>query len=334
MDSIYWIDMKLVATCSRDKIIKIWQLQDSNALKLLSSIKIHTSYINSICFCIVNQQLILYSGDSEGNILISDPLAGNLIKYIKKAHSDNVCCLNRASGNRILSSSWDGHGKLWKFDEVEQEFMVSTLPCWDLMEYGPDFYLAACGDGTVKMIGLDGVCRVFSGHKCCVRKLVILGSNRDLFFSVGNDGLICCWNVQSGLVFAIQGHTSYIYSIFESCNYLVTVSEDCMAKLWKFENSNLHLAGFVSLCEDSIWDGIFFSDATILAGSSGKLWIIPSTSRFGTYCDGDQQLSESKLMFCLPKIFNAAPKGYTDNTSCLLKERSNACKVLFVQIYF
>lgn len=187
MDFVVWKNSVIVASCSRDKCVKFWRMRNLQ-LDFLFSVNNYTQFVNAICFTNVKGKLLLYSGDSSGKITIIDFEDQTIVRVIERAHNDNICSLRSGLNNCVLSCSWDGSAKLWQFDECLNIWNISSLPCWDFIQYSQDFFISACSDKIIRLHSTTHTEKAFTGHKGCCRSICIIGKNDDIVVSAGNDG--------------------------------------------------------------------------------------------------------------------------------------------------
>lgn len=100
-----------MASASRDKTVKIWNFKEGN-LELQDVLHEHDQFVNSVCFCESENHLLLYSGDSGGNLIITDVENLTVLHKIVAAHDDNICSLRSDNFGNVLSCSWDGYFEL------------------------------------------------------------------------------------------------------------------------------------------------------------------------------------------------------------------------------
>ena len=132
--AVFSPDGKLVATASRDRTARIWQVDDGREIRILKG---HRAAVNSVVFHGDNQHVLTASDDSTAIIW---NLAGTSIGQVR--HDGEVkTAVYSPDGKRILTASSDRSARIWN---AEAQALESTLP-HDL----PVLWAAFTTDGRV-----------------------------------------------------------------------------------------------------------------------------------------------------------------------------------------
>lgn len=102
------------ATCSNDKLIKIWVLNPNNTCSLQKSLEDHTSSINRLLH--VAHKKILISAGSDGNVMFWRTETWVLAKSLQ-AHAESILGLSAIEGtNYFATSSVDKTINIWDLE--------------------------------------------------------------------------------------------------------------------------------------------------------------------------------------------------------------------------
>lgn len=298
-----------MASCSRDKTVIVW-VYKPNSLEKIFTIQEHASFVNSVCFVCIDEKLYVYSGDSSGMIVITDALSQAVCRKIVSAHNDNICTLHRGELGTVLSSSWDGFAKVWKFDVVLSEFKISTSACWDFRQYSSGYYISASADKALRLHS-PGSQQPFHGHQGCCRSICVLGDNQEFIASVGNDGLLCLWNLDGKLLYATQAHCTFVYKIvYISKTRCATFAEDGIVKMWDLSSSYLYLSGVVKNFESTVWCGTYLTGTMICGGSDGSIKVCDVTNSF--HVEKQYRIGHDQIAFWSGKVVDRLPERFAD----------------------
>jgi WD40 repeat protein len=167
----YLVNADLLATCSYDKTIKLWNLKSNGELK--KTFKGHTSCISSI--------VVLPSGDIatcswDTTIKIWNTNTGE-VKLTLSAHNAKVICLAVLSNGDLCSGSWDRRIRIWntatgklKLTLTGHSLSVVTLASLaneELASGSEDFNIkiwnTVTGDLRTTLVGHSSVVRALIG---------------------------------------------------------------------------------------------------------------------------------------------------------------------------
>jgi WD40 repeat protein/tetratricopeptide (TPR) repeat protein len=230
-------DSKLLASASRDKTVKLWDLQTGHETQTFQ----HTDWVNSVRFS-PNGKRLASAGDDH-TIKVWDVETGQEVRTLQ-GHVDRITSLVFSpDGTRLASASFD-----------------HTLKVWDL-HTGTEV-LTLKGHASAVL----GVCIDPSGQR-------LASAGSDTTVKVWD---LLTASDPSGAVLSLQGHTAQVYSACFSPDgqRLASASLDHTAKLWDVRTGQeiLTLQGH----RDSVWDVCFSPDGKHLATASKdqtvKIW--------------------------------------------------------------
>jgi phospholipase A-2-activating protein len=293
--------------------VKLWRINFADygeLFELLASITEHEGFVNSVALLpgtpeypegkgafvliisvFINLGVIL-SGGQDKLINVWDcrerRICGTLI-----GHEGNVCKLvafEEASFPFVVGScSWDGSVRCWtgEFSEVNS-LRLDAGPlsgsCWSVCGCGPDSFVTAHADRSIRVWRGDREVQVISGaHDDVVRDVVRISDGDGLFVSVGNDGAVALWNSLFECIDRVPcAHPAFIYGCcYSSTSGLVaTFGEEGLVKLWRLSLSGgLVLDSEFQVPMTSVWSVAFVSGSRLLVtGSTGAMFLFSSAA--------------------------------------------------------
>ena len=238
----------LVATCSGDKTVKIWNISNISNWTLLRTYKDHNTTVYSlewinadtIASGSYDQTIRIWSiSTGQTNIIINASSIVFSLKllnngfYLASALSNGKIKINNVNDNGNLISTLDGH----------------TSNVRDLSLISDDLLASSSGypDQTIRIWNLTTNSAKFNltGHANSVYGLRLMSS--DILASGSADNSTKLWNITSGsLIRTLKNHTNYIYwSVDLINNYdnsqsvLVSGSMDQTIKIWNYATGDL-----------------------------------------------------------------------------------------------
>lgn len=234
-DSVYclvWVGNNRIVSGSRDRSIKLWDLQQQENACLLTKVAHEGSVL---CLRVSADNSFLVSGSSDTTCLIwslSDLLPAKRLV----GHSGgvlDVCIM----GDYIVSSSRDATIRVWdRLTGQEKRQLVGHAGPVNALGSNPQCQdgrvVSASGDTTLKIWDIEtGNClRTFVGH---TRGLACVRFDGQLIYSGGQDNKLKVWDVDTGkCVSTLAGHSDLIRTIdsFE-VSKTIFFAEDLEAKL-------------------------------------------------------------------------------------------------------
>ncbi|MBE9248408.1 ribosome assembly protein 4 [Dolichospermum sp. LEGE 00240] len=227
-------DGQQLASGSRDKTIKIW---DVTTGKVLNTLKGHEDSVWSVGFSPDGQQLA--SGSRDNTIKIWDVTTGKVLNTLK-GHEGSVISVGFSpDGQQLASGSRDKTIKIW---DVTTGEVLNTLKGHESTVYSvgfsPDGKQLASGsnDNTIKIwnVTTGKVLNTFKGHKGYVNSVGFSPDGKQLV-SGSSDSTIKIWDVTTGKVLnTLKGHESLVWSVGFSPDgkQLASGSFDKTIKIW------------------------------------------------------------------------------------------------------
>lgn len=202
-------DGHAIASGSKDKIIKIWDLPTGRAICTLTG---HSSDVNSLAFTPDGQRLV--SGGED--IKIWDIQTGQVIRTFQ-GHSRAVNCFAIAPDGKILvSGSGDKIVKIWDLQTGRE---IRTLSghsggiCAIALHPNGEAIASSSEDKTVKIWELQTgrLIRTLSGHSHHVRAVTFSPDGRAIA-SGSSDTTVKLWDWQAGREIATHQAHAEVYS--------------------------------------------------------------------------------------------------------------------------
>ncbi len=257
MYSVWSPDGKMIATCGKDSLIRLW---DSKTGAEQGVLKGHTSHLSSICFSPDGTRLASGAGGSPGNpshpeVKLWEVAARREIRSFQGIRGRSANVVIFSADGKLLAAADAGAGRVWEVDTGKQ------------------------------LKGFEGA------HSDGVNGLAFSADGRRLA-TAGADGLAIVWDVSSGTqVRTLRGHTGMAFgpAFDPDGRRLVTGSTDSTLRVWDLETarSPLTLRGhhapaaaafdrtgtrLISTGADGmikIWDATVESDPLVLVGHTG-----------------------------------------------------------------
>ncbi|HLO50225.1 MAG TPA: protein kinase [Kamptonema sp.] len=264
-----------LASGSKDKTVKIWDLATGNLIRSLDS---DSSAIWSVAFNSNGTRLA--AGTSYWRILLWNLKTGELVRTLE--HSGTVWSVAISpDGLNLASGSGDKVSKIWN---IATGNLVYNLP--DHSDYvysvaiSPDGKTLVSGskDKTITIVDVETgrLIKTLEGHSDQVRSIAISPDGKTLV-SGSYDATIKMWNLATGeLIRTLSGHSGEIVSVAISPDgkTIASGSKDKTIKIWDLRSGVLlnTLTGH----SDEVYTVVFSPDGkTIASGGKDniiKLW--------------------------------------------------------------
>ncbi|OCQ97838.1 serine/threonine protein kinase [Oscillatoriales cyanobacterium USR001] len=264
-----------LASGSKDKTIKIWDLATGN---LIRSFDGDSSAIWSVAFNSDGTQLV--TGSSYWRIMLWNLKKGELIRTLE--HNSVVWSVAiSADGKTLFSGSGDKTSKIWN---AETGDLVYNLPDHSDHVYSvaisPDGKTLVSGskDKTITIVDVETgkLIKTIEGHSDAVRAVAISPDGKTLI-SGSYDTTIKVWNLATGeLIRTLTGHSKEVISVAISPDEktIASGSKDKTIKIWDL-NSGVLLNSLTGH-SDEVYAVTFSPDSkTIASGGKDniiKLW--------------------------------------------------------------
>ncbi|CAO3627755.1 unnamed protein product [Cunninghamella echinulata] len=279
-DSVYcliWINEHQVISGSRDKSIKLWDIQQKQCLATK-----HQHQGSVLCLTISKDKTFFISGSSDATLIYWSLPDMEPVK-VMEGHLNGVLDCSIVNQRYIVSSSRDTTLRVWHVKDKENQIgtpyhrLVGHQGPVNALDAIPDtnYVISASGDATLKLWDCStGQClKTFVGHQrglACVKY--------DLFSNViisgGQDGKIKLWDIKStDCLQTMTGHTDLIRTLDTYQGKIISGSYDRTLKVWN---------GLSGQCLLSIHSGhtswifnVLINDTKIIsAGQDKKMMIL------------------------------------------------------------
>ncbi|KAJ0607997.1 putative transcription factor WD40-like family [Helianthus annuus] len=262
-----------IATSSRDRTIRFWSLDKTNAAYTSSKILLgHTSFVGPLAWIPPNEQFpegALISGGMDTLVLVWDLATGEKVQTLR-GHKMQVTGVT-LDGSDIISSSMDCTLRRWKGEQQSEVWEAHKAPIQVVRSLHTGELITGSSDSTIKLWKGSTCTHTFSGHTDTVRGLAIMP---DLgILSASHDASIRLWALTGEVLLEMVGHTAIVYSVdAHKSGFVVSGSEDGSAKIWKD-----------GVCVQSIehpgcvWDVKFLENGDVVTACSdgvARVWTV------------------------------------------------------------
>ena len=214
---------ELLATCSRDKSVFIWECIGSNDFECLTVLHGHTQDVKFVKWH--PRKELLFSASYDDTIKVWAEDAGDYYNVdTLTGHSSTVwgiCFEEQTDGDRMISCSDDSTLIVWKHYEDDEEFGKWRAVC--------------------KLSGLHGNMTIYSIDWSPVHGGIVTGcaDNYIRIFRESESSSSSSDTPSFDLELCNRiGHEGDVNCVRWKGNMIVSTSDDSTVKLWKYENEN------------------------------------------------------------------------------------------------
>ncbi|TPX77219.1 hypothetical protein CcCBS67573_g01531 [Chytriomyces confervae] len=226
-DAVYCIqfDKNLLASGSRDKTLKFWDMNDVRCTRIL------TGHRGSVLCMQHDAANYIVTGSSDSTAIVWDYVTGRPLRWLN-GHSLPVLDI-RFDSRRIVTCSKDCTVKIW---ELESGALLHSMDghqaAVNAVHMHGSLVVSASGDCVVKMWNLNtgALVRNFVGH---TRGLACVQFDGDTVLSGSNDFTIKVWDAHTGVCLnTLEGHTNLVRTLCFDEQMIVSGSYDNTIKVW------------------------------------------------------------------------------------------------------
>ncbi|KAI9322726.1 WD40-repeat-containing domain protein [Dichotomocladium elegans] len=228
LEAIYCIqfDDDKIVSGSRDRTIKIWDMQTGECRKTLMA---HSASV----LCLQYDDRYIFSGSSDATIIQWDIRTGSVIRVLY-GHTESVLNL-KFSGNRLVSCSKDRTVRIW---DLETGKTLRTLrghrAAVNAVQFDGNRIVSASGDRTIKLWDMEtGQCiRTFDSHS---RGIACVEFDNERIVSGSSDQTIKIWDAATGrCLHTLAGHTDLVRTLQMNpiSDRIISGSYDGSLRIW------------------------------------------------------------------------------------------------------
>jgi WD40 repeat protein len=227
-----------VATCSDDRIVKIWNVSSSFDWTLITTYSQHSSRVRALEW--LDNDTLASTGYSDTTIKLWSPTKN--YGQTKRTIPTNqwVFSLKLLNTNIHLAAGLDPDINIYNINDgsLVSSLKGHTSQVYDLVQISADLLASTSKDRTVRLWNLTtNTCKfILTGHTSSVEGLKQITPN--ILASGSFDTTIKLWNITSGqLIRTLTGHTSWIdwsVDLLNNGQTLVSGSGDGTIKLWNW----------------------------------------------------------------------------------------------------
>ncbi|MUG94136.1 CHAT domain-containing protein [Scytonema sp. UIC 10036] len=270
-------DGQIIATASKDKTVKLWNLDGSQRQTLQG----HKALIHDISFSPDGQTIATASWDGtvklwkpsgqlimtlvedkdaiysvsfspDGKIIATADFIGNIKLWTSegkqiatfKAHQGAVYCVTFSpDGKTIATASADRTAKVWSLDGKKLQTLKGHKDWVWSVNFSPDGQMiaTASSDGTVKLWNLNGQeIKTLDDHKDSVISVSFSPDGKTIA-TASADKTVILWNQNGEKLQTLTGHNNWIWRVNFSPDgqMLATASKDKTVKFWQILGKEL-----------------------------------------------------------------------------------------------
>jgi WD40 repeat protein len=228
-----------IFTGAGDKFVAKWNLKTGTqeAFSIKSEQAVYAVKL-------IQKQQILVIGTSSGSLHLIDLQLKKELKHFIQHQSATFCISENPDLHHFYTSDADGNLAVWNTNNFELllflPLLVGKIRSMQVVQNGTKLMLSS-QDGSIRIFETKHFNELisFNAHDLGTNDTAINPLQPNKLFSVGKDGLLKCWNLDSlKLIISIPAHNFGIYQI-EFLNHgkqFVTISRDKSIKLWDTEN--------------------------------------------------------------------------------------------------
>ncbi|CAF4204049.1 unnamed protein product, partial [Adineta steineri] len=246
-------DHSLIATCSKDDIIRIWSYDtDKSVFSCIAMAEGHTGDVAAIAFA-KNSNAFIVSGSQDTTAKVWSlenlVLDNNELKepqnlsslFTLKTHDKEVNSVAVSYNDKqFATGSADKTAKIW---DIRNQKLLAVLSghrrgiwCVQFSPVNPELATASA-DGLIKIWSTKeyNCLQTIEGHDASVLRIVYLSMGTQIISS-GSDGLLKLWDLKtSTCVKSIDAHEGKIWGMAASTdeNLLVTCASDSSVTIWR-----------------------------------------------------------------------------------------------------
>jgi eukaryotic-like serine/threonine-protein kinase len=258
---------QILASCSLDGTIKLWDVQKGNLLHTLSL---------ASSMALSADGRILASGSSNEEISLWNVQTGSHFSTISFDYRRVTSVALSADGRILASGSADGHGSLWNTQTGEPLNSWSYLFLWGdnavtSLALSADGMLLASGnrDRTIELVDTQtGSNQRYKSHKEAVTSLALSADGR-MLASGSLDGTTKLWNARKGrLIRTIKNSTKNVSLNADGLILAIASYDDGTIKLWNTQTGKLLRT--LTLRNGSVSSVALSADGRTLASGSSE----------------------------------------------------------------
>ncbi|NUM34721.1 MAG: tetratricopeptide repeat protein [Candidatus Brocadiae bacterium] len=308
-------DKKILVSASKDKTIRVWDLQNKSCLHVLQG---HKDWVRSV---VIGNDGKIISGSDDWSIKVWDTKSGHCEATLE-GHIMPVTALavpsHAGKGRFFFSASRDHTVKVWDAQNYKCMKTLESHKDWVsslVLPHEGNKVISGSLDGTICIWHVLGwrCLGVLDASKNLVKKILISHDSSKIF-SISQDNAISVWDIGSGkLNNKWESHKEEIHDIALSPDgkYLASAARDNTVRLWDIENNKEVQTYFK---KDAHFDKVLFSHDSLLLFAVEEenkiyVWRVLDGQEIAVWQEHQQPISCLALLPDRKWLFSAGKEG-------------------------
>jgi len=229
VEDVRWGGSGLIYTCSRDRTIRVWTLDDSGRPKIVRVLSGHGHRVNSLALsCDYVCRTGAYSHSTSKFATREEAFEAACVRYqeFRNGAGEGASSIkvSEEAASKVVNKDDEDDGEAAPFSSGASERMVSCSDDFTIFMWDPEHSKKPVGRMT--------------GHVQAINHIAFSPDGR-YFASASFDRKVKVWDGRTGaFVATLNGHVAAVYQVCWSADsrMVVTASKDGTVKVWSLRN--------------------------------------------------------------------------------------------------